>query len=153
LVPGYGCDEDGGYNPLTKAYKKDRSIELYVRLRRKNPNAEIAISFLGGMDELLFMQPELEKFGFDPQLVASAMDAELDAISELSLQIMEKMVSAKSLSGSGKTHLARRGLVAPDKLINWLICIHVGSAGLERRSVRPKRSDRIDPRTTGRIKS
>lgn len=47
--------------------------------------------------------------------------ADPDAISKLSLQLMEKIIEAKSLSRSGKTHLARRGLAVPDKLINWLI--------------------------------
>jgi hypothetical protein len=39
----------------------------------------------------------------------------------LSLQILEKIISAKSLSKEGKTHLARRRLAVPDKLITWLI--------------------------------
>jgi len=120
-MSGYGSDENGGYNALSKAYKKNPSIEQYVQLRRNKPNAEIEISVIGGMDQLFFLEAELRKYGFDPSRVASVMDADQEAISELSLQLMEKLIEAKALSKKGKSHLARRGLAVPDKLINWLI--------------------------------
>jgi hypothetical protein len=53
--------------------------------------------------------------------VLGDMDANPHSISELSLQIMEKMLEAESLSRSGKTHLFRRGIAVPDKLIDWLL--------------------------------
>ncbi|MBF0325500.1 MAG: hypothetical protein HQL42_10550 [Alphaproteobacteria bacterium] len=120
-MSGYGGDEDGGYNALSKAYKKDPSLEAYVQLRRNYPDAEIEVSVIGGMDQLFFLEPEIKKYGFDPSLVASVMDADPEAISELSLQIMEKMVEAKKISRNGATHLSRRCLAIPDKLVNWLI--------------------------------
>jgi hypothetical protein len=122
-MSGYGSDKDGGYNELSKAYKKKPSIELYVKLRRAHPDAEIEVSVIGGMEQLFYMEPELRRFGFDPLLVASVMDADPDAISELSLQLMEGMIKARHLSKGGKTHLSRRGLAIPDKLINWLIAL------------------------------
>ena len=120
-MSGYGSDQDGGYNAFSKTYKNNPSLEHYVQLRRENPDAEIEVSVIGGMEQLFFMEPELRKYGFDPALVASVMDADPEAISELSLQLMEKMIEAESKSRSGETHLARRGLAVPDKLINWLI--------------------------------
>lgn len=117
----YGSDGDGGFNAFTKAYKNEPSLEHYVRLRRESPDAEIEVAVIGGMDQLFFIEPELRRYGFDPALVASVMDADPHAISELSLQLMEKIIEAESMSRSGETHLARRGLVVPDKLINWLI--------------------------------
>lgn len=117
----YGTDESGGFNAASRAYKYNPTIEHYVKLRRENPNSEIEVAVIGGMDQLLFMEPELRKFGFDPQMVASVLDADLEAISEISLQIMEKMIEARDLARSGQTHLTRRGLAVPDKLINWLI--------------------------------
>lgn len=116
----YGSDEAGGYSALSKTYKKNPSIELYVKLRRQNPDAEIEVSIIGGMEQLFFLGPELKKYGFDPSIVVSVMDANQKAMSELSLQLMEKMLEAKKLARSGKTHLSRRGLAVPDKLINWL---------------------------------
>ena len=123
----YGNDQGGGFNAVSRAYKKSPTIEHYVKLRRENPDAEIEVSVVGGMDQLLFMEPELRKFGFDPQMVAAVLDADPDAIGELSLQIMERMIEARSLARSGQTHLARRGLVVPDKLINWLIACMLDS--------------------------
>jgi hypothetical protein len=117
----YDSDEDGGYNASSKEYKKNPSIKVYLKLRRENPDVEIEVSIIGGMEQLFFLEPELKKFGFDPLLVASVMDANPKAISELSLQLLEKMVEAKELSKNGKTHLARRGLAVPDKLSNCLI--------------------------------
>ncbi len=116
----YGS-EGGGYNALSKAYKNNPSIKHYVKLRRENPDAEIEVSVIGGMDQLFFMEPELRKYGFDTSLVASVMDADPDAISDLSLQLMEKIIESESLSRSGETHLARRGMAIPERLINWLI--------------------------------
>jgi hypothetical protein len=117
----YACDEDGHYNACTRAYKDNPSMELYLKLRRDNPDNEIEISFLGGMAALYCLEPELRKFGFDPRLVASVMDADPAAISELCLQIMEKLTSARSVARSGQTHLVRRKLAVPDKLVSWLI--------------------------------
>ena len=120
-MAGYGSKEDGGYNEPSMAYKKAPSIEHYVKLRRADPGTEIEIAVIGGMDQLFFMEEELRKYGFDPQMIASVLDADPEAISEVSLQIMEKMIEAKNLAKAGQTHLTRRGLAIPAKLVNWLI--------------------------------
>lgn len=120
-MAGYGSKEDGGYNEQSLAYKKAPSIEHYVKLRRADPSAEIEVAVIGGMDQLYFMEGELRKYGFDPEMIASVLDADPEAISEVSLQIMEKLIEAKNLAKAGQTHLTRRGLAIPDKLVNWLI--------------------------------
>jgi len=120
-MPEYGSNESGGYNAFSTAYKMKPSLEHYLHLRRENPDAEIEVAVTGGAEELGYMESELRKYGFDPDLVVSIMDADPDAISELSLQLMEKIIEGDSLSKSGETHLVRRGLAVPDKLINWLI--------------------------------
>lgn len=119
----YGSgDERGGFSALSRVYKDEPSIENYVKLRRANPDGEIEVAVVGGIDQLYYMEPELRKFGIDPYLVASIFDADQAAIGELSLQLMEKMIEAHKLTEAGETHLVRRGLAIPDKLINWLIC-------------------------------
>jgi hypothetical protein len=117
----YGCEEGGGFNALSKAYKADPTIENYLKLRRANPDGEIEVAVIGGIEQLYYLEPEIRKFGLDPQMVASAMDANPTAISELSLLLMERMVEARQLTQAGKTHLVRRGLVIPNKLIDWII--------------------------------
>ena len=117
----YGRDGGGKFNSFTKAYKDNPSIEHYVKLRRENPNAEIEVAVIGGFEQAGFMQPELQKYGLDLDLVRSAMFGDPSSMAELSLRLLERMIEAKSLSKSGKTHLTRRGLGIPDSLINWLI--------------------------------
>jgi hypothetical protein len=72
---GFGCDEEG-FNEFSKAYKKAPSIENYVKLRRENPDAEIEVGVIGGVEQLMYMQHELRRYGIDPQLVAGTMDAD-----------------------------------------------------------------------------
>src|SRR5690554_2129937 len=120
-VAGYGSERNGGFNAASRAYKNSPTIEHYVRLRREDPETEIEVAVIGGLDQLFFMEPELRKHGFDPALVAGVLDADPEAISELSLQIMERMIEARNLTRAGQTHLGRRGLAVPDKLIKWLI--------------------------------
>jgi hypothetical protein len=117
----FGCDEDGDWNRPTKTYKDHPSLENYIYLRREYPNTELEVSVIGGIDQLFYMEKELERFGFDPRIVASVLDADPQAIGCLSLQIMEKLVEARRLAESGETHLVRRGLAVPDKLVDWLI--------------------------------
>jgi hypothetical protein len=116
----YGSDDDG-FNRFSKAYKENPSIEQYVKLRRENPDAEIEIGVMGGIDPLFAMEPELKKHGFDPHLVARVMGAAPDAQKELSLQLMERIIEARGRSRRGETAIVRRGLAVPDKLIDWLI--------------------------------
>jgi len=117
----YGSDDDGGFNAISRAYKRDPTIDHYLRLRRENPDGEIEVAVIGGMEQLFYLEPELRKYGFEPELVASVMDADPEAISELALLIIQKLIEAKQLSKSGETHLVRRGLAVPDKLVNWLV--------------------------------
>ena len=67
----FGSGRHGGYNKVTNAYKADPSIEQYVKLRRESPNAELEISIIGGLDQLFFMEEELKRYDFEPNLVAS----------------------------------------------------------------------------------
>ncbi len=116
----FGSD-DNGFNEFTKAYKREPSIENYVKMRRENPEAEIEIAILGGIEPLTYMESELRRYGIDPLLAASVMDADIKAIDELSLQLLERMIEANKLSQAGETQLTRRGRAIPGKLIDWLI--------------------------------
>lgn len=111
-----------GVNEITKEYKGEPTIENYVRLRRANPNADIEVSVIGGFDSMFYMRSELERYGIDPELLGGVLDADPEAINEISLRLMEKMIEARQVEQSGETHLIRRGLAVPDKLIDWVIC-------------------------------
>lgn len=118
----FGSEEGGGFNEFTKEYKADPSIENYVRLRRANPNAEIEVGVIGGFELMFYMREELERYGIDPDLLGGILDSDQDAISEISLRLMEKIIEARQIEGDGETHLIRRGLAIPERLIDWIIC-------------------------------
>lgn len=120
----YASDPDSkGFNAATRAFKDDPSLEHYLRLRRAEPDAEIEISTLNGLDACFAMQEEFERYGIDPLLVVSCLDADPDAISQLSLQLIEARIAARKLEDEGETQLARRGLIIPEKLVDWLIML------------------------------
>ena len=98
-----GCTEGGGFNDETSDYIRNPTLENFLRLRRADPDCEIEVSVVGGIDQLFFMEKELRHYGFDPEFVASTMDADQAAISELSLQIAEKLVAAQELEKGGET--------------------------------------------------
>ena len=118
----FGSSEKGGFNEFSKTYKQNPTLENYVRMRRETPDAEIEFSVLGGIEPLFYMQSELSRYRLDSNLMAAVLDADPDAIDEISLQLMEKIIDSRTLSQSGETHLIRRGLSIPDKLIDWVIC-------------------------------
>ena len=117
----FGSRKDGRYNELSKSYKSEPSIENYVRLRRTDPAVKLRSALLAAWSSSSLWKLNSGSIGFDPAMIASVLDANTEAIGELSLQIMEKMVEAKNLAKGGQTHLARRGRAIPDKLVNWLI--------------------------------
>jgi hypothetical protein len=118
----FGSKEDGGFNEITKEYKANPSIENYVRLRRANPDAEIEVSVIGGFESMFYMRDELSRHGIEPDLLGGILDADQDAVSEISLRLMEKIIEARQAEQSGESHLIRRGLAVPEKLIDWVIC-------------------------------
>lgn len=117
----FGTVDGGGWTAETWSYWQSPSVENYVALRRANPDAEIEVRTNGGIDQLFAVEDELKRYGIDPDLFVCVFDANQDAISFFALFFMEKLAEAKALRAAGETHLVRRGLVIPDKLIDWFI--------------------------------
>jgi hypothetical protein len=117
----FGCNPDGGFNDLTKAYKRNPTLENYLALRRENPEGEIEVAIHGGIEQLFYMTDELARYGIEAGEFASVLDADNEAITYFSLFFMEKIVEARNLTKAGETHLVRRGLAVPNKLIDWFI--------------------------------
>jgi hypothetical protein len=117
----YGSKPTGGYNDASKNYKNNPTIENYIRLRAEQPDAEIEVAVHGGIDQLFFMEPILKGHGINPASMAAVLDADPDAISELSLFFMKAIVVSRAKRKAGETHTSRRGVTIPDKLIDWFI--------------------------------
>lgn len=116
-----GDSEDKQIEDLTKVYKTDPSIEHYVKLRRDKPDATIEVAVIGGFESMFYMREEFERYGIDPDLLTGILDADPEAVSEVSLRLMEKMIEARQMDSAGQTHLIRRGMAIPDRLIDWVI--------------------------------
>lgn len=117
----------GGFDPISKLYKENPTIENYVSLRRKHPDIIIEIAISSGPEWLYANIDLLETFKIPPELVASTLDADVDSISELSLILLERIIERKEIEGSGQTHAVSRGLVISDGLINFLINLMLDS--------------------------
>lgn len=112
---------ESGFNEITKEYKASPTIENYVRLRRKYPLVPLEIATTGGLEFLFSREEELRLHGIDPRLVASVMDADLDAQAELSLLLLELIIERQNKEIKGETHIVSRGEAISDTLINYLI--------------------------------
>ena len=108
---------------LSRAYKNNPTIENYISLRRTNPNTEIEVAFTNGLDWLFANSEVLRENGIDPQWFASALDANEEAISKLSLHLLEKIVERSRLEKSGETHVMSRGIGISDSLVNYLTAV------------------------------
>ena len=117
----YGAELGGGFNHSSKTYKANPTIETYVGLRRADPDAEIEVSVIGGFESMFHMRAEFARYRLDPDLLGGILDADPYAIEEVSIRILEEMITARRLQAMGGTHLASSGRVMPGKLIDWII--------------------------------
>jgi hypothetical protein len=127
-----------GFSALSRAYKADPTIENYVRLRRQYPTETIEVAVSGGIDWLFGNEGVLKQFHISPNLIASALDADEDAISELSLLLLERIIERKKTQKSGKTHAVSRKLAIGDELVNFLINLMLDSLDWNDRLLIPR---------------
>lgn len=109
------------FSKLSKEFKEEPSIEHYVRLRRKYPSRKIEIAISGGLEWLFQNQHQLTALNISPDLVAGALDADEQSISELSLVLLERIIEREAAQKEGGTHLVSRGKAVSDTLVNYLL--------------------------------
>jgi hypothetical protein len=119
--------EQQGFSELSRAFKRNPTIENYVKLRRENPNEAIEIAVSSGLEWLFSNDKLLEAHGISPTLVGGILEADHACISELSLLLLEKIIEKKDLSAKGQTHLVGRGKAISESLIDHLICMILDS--------------------------
>jgi hypothetical protein len=116
-----------GFTGITKEYKASPTIENYVRLRRLHPSDPLEVATTGGIEFLFSRENELRLQGIDPGLVASVLDADIDAQSELSLVLIELLIARSKKEAAGETHIVSRNKAISDKLVNYLIATALDS--------------------------
>ena len=109
------------FNKLSKTFKDDPSIENYVRLRRMHPKKIVEIAISGALEWLCDNEDVLTAVKIPPDLVAGALDADQESISELSLLLLERIIERNAAEKAGDTHLVSRGKAVSDALVNYLI--------------------------------
>lgn len=55
-------------------------------------------------------------------MAAGLLDANVEAIGETALRVMEAMIAARQRERAGETQLASRGQAIPMKLVDWIVC-------------------------------
>ncbi len=55
-------------------YRRDASIQNYLFIRQKFPEAEIQVSRFGGIDPLFALEADFRDQGINPDLIAGALD-------------------------------------------------------------------------------
>lgn len=119
----FGSDPNGSFNSSSLAYKDNPTIQNYLALRRENPSAEIEVSALGGYDSVVAMQPELEAFGIALEDILGVLDADQDALSKVSLLLLQALADQEDAEKRGETHLVSRGEAIPLALTDWIIAL------------------------------
>ncbi len=114
-------EKEGGFSPLSKAFKKNPTTENYVKLRRKHPDEEIEVGITSGYEWLFSNTETLESFGISPYLFDGVLSADENSISELCLLLMERLIERSDCEKEGQSHVASRGIAISDHLVNFLI--------------------------------
>jgi len=120
-------ENNGGFDPISKTFKENPTVENYVYLRRKFPDKNIQIAISSGIEWLFANEDLLKSFNIPSSLVTGALDADFNSISELSLILLERIIERKEIINSGQTHAVSRRLVISDPLINFLINLMLDS--------------------------
>jgi hypothetical protein len=102
-------------------YRRNPSIENYLRVRREFPEVEIQVARFGGIDALFTLEKEFEKQGIDPHLVAGALDADEPSIDALCLCLLELVTARDRLPKSGPGHVDKRRAAISEPTVKYLI--------------------------------
>lgn len=102
-------------------FNKNTILDQYLKHRRQDPTTPPHPNLFNERSCFGVLKPELEKCGIEVTIVSSALRGDVAAISELSLQTMERIVKRENRAKSGDSHLVGRKSAISDKLVSWII--------------------------------
>jgi hypothetical protein len=109
------------FKQLVVAYRKEPTIENYVRVRREFPDVEIQVGHFAGIDPLFALERKFRGQGIDPALIAGALDANKASIDALSLCLLERLIARGKLPKQGPQHIEERRNAISGTTVNYLI--------------------------------
>jgi hypothetical protein len=118
---GWSNDRFALFTKLVVEYRRDGSIENYLRVRREFPEVEIQVGRFAGMDPVFALEEEFKRQGVDPHLVAAALDSDEPSIDALSLRLLELLVARDKLPKDGPGHIEARRNAISDATVNFLV--------------------------------
>jgi hypothetical protein len=124
------------FKQVVVKYRRNPTIENYLRVRREFPQVEIQIAQLSETDSVFALREEFESKGIDPQLLAGCLDADEPSIDALCLRLMELLVEKKKISTDEPGHIQKRRAAISDATVNYLIVTILESVDSAERAVR-----------------
>lgn len=115
----------------TERYKADPSIKKYLELRRAYPDQTIEFSLFSSVEAAQLLEKEYNAFGLPTEDVAGCLLGDAGSISTISKAILEAIDQRRRAEAAGQTHLGRRRMHLPDRLIQFLVCCMGPKTGRE----------------------
>jgi hypothetical protein len=117
------------FKELVVAYRREPTIEHYVRFRREFPEVELWIFQIGGPDPFFALQKKFLEQGIDHhslqiEAVTAADEPSIDA---LSLRLLERLIARGKLPKDGPGHIEKRRNAISDTTVNYLISVMLES--------------------------
>ena len=124
------------FKQVVVEFRRNQTIQNYLRVRRQFPEVEIQIGAFGGIDPLFMLENEFRKQGVDPELVAGSLDADEPSIDALCLRLMERMVEREKISKEEPGQMQKRRAAITDTMVNYLIVTILESLDWNEQEVR-----------------
>ena len=124
------------FKQVVVEFRRNQTIQNYLRVRRQFPEVEIQIGAFAGIDPLVMLENEFRKQGVDPELVAGSLDADEPSIDALCLRLMERMVEREKISKDEPGHMQKRRAAITDTMVNYLIVTILESLDWNEQEVR-----------------
>jgi hypothetical protein len=118
---GWSNERLFSFTQLVVAYRRNPTIEDYLRVRYDFPEVEIQVGYFGGIDPLFALEDDFKKQGIEPNLVAAALDSDEPCVDELSLRLLELLAAREKLPTDGPRNIQMRRDAISDATVNYLI--------------------------------
>jgi hypothetical protein len=114
---GWSDERLAMFKRLIVEYRREPSIENYLRVRLQFLEVEIQVGHFAGIDPLFALENELRKQGVESQLVAAALDGDEPSIDALSLRLMQCLVAREKLPRDGPGYIQRHRDAISDAMV------------------------------------